>query len=196
MAQSAAHIERPAVLGAVFAALAVAALVCGGGFALVWMARPPLVVVTASDQLEMALEKSPWVDSGIDGPVVWALAAAGCDGCDGFLAEDVPALQANGFAVRLVLYAAEDASEADRARAIEMARARVGADAAPEEGEAEGYLAWGREAAREIDAVLVANGAALRSPALIWRSGAEWRVVLGRDLGAGARIAADLKPAA
>lgn len=196
MAQSAAHIERPVVLGAVFAALAVAALLCVGGFVLLWMARPPLVVVTASDRLATALEKAPWVDSGIEGPVVWAIVAAGCADCGPFLLQDVPALQEDGLAVRLILYAPEDAAEDDVRAAVDMARTRAGADALEEPGEAEGYLEWGRASAREIDSVLAENGARLQSPALIWRGGGEWRVILGRDLGASARLAADLKPAA
>lgn len=196
MAQSPAHIQRPLALASALAALAVAAALCGAGFATLLTARAPVVVVAAADRLALALERAPWIGAGVEGPVVWAIAAAGCADCAPFLEKDVPALQADGFAVRLILYAPEGAPAADTARALELARARAGADAALEPGEAEGYLAWGRESAAEIAAALAENGASFETPALIWRRGAEWRVLLGRAAAARARIAADLKPAA
>lgn len=198
MAQPAPQIARPAVLSAVLAGLAVAVTLAGGGFVLlgVSLAERPVVVLTEADRLAAALEKAPWVSEASGGPVVWALATPGCKSCAAFLLHDLPGLEADGYSVRLILVAPEDAAEAEAARAVELARARAGADSDLEPGEAEGYIAWGREAAAEVDAALAANGARLVYPALIWRRGVEWRAALGRDFNARARIAADLKPAA
>ncbi len=198
MAQPAPQITRPAILYGVVAGLAGAVVLAAGGFAALGLSllERPVVVLTDPDRLGAALEKAPWVSDAEEGVVIWAVSAPSCAACASFVEHDIPALEADGYAVRLILVAPADASPADLARVVEMARAREGADSELEPGEADGYVAWGREAAAEIDAVLSANGSRLELPALIWRRGAEWRVSLGRDLGARARIAADLKPAA
>lgn len=200
-AGKALYVRRPKVLAGLCGALALCVLAAGAGYFMLWrsVAGGPVVVLTQADRLEDVLERAPWSgDEAVaeEGPVVWALTGAPCAECPEFEAKDLAALRADGYAVRLVVVAEENAAPGDRDRAVALARAQTEADSALERGEAEGYAAWGRAVADEVSAVLVANEAELELPALIWRRGAEWRVSVGRDPNARARIAEDLKPAA
>jgi len=193
------YVARPKVLAGLCGALALCVLAAGAGYAMLWqsVADGPVVVLSEADRLEDALERAPWAGSELevetDAPVVWALTGAPCGECPAFEAEDVAALTADGYAVRLVVVAEEGGPAEGLERAVALARARTEADSPLEPGEAEGYAAWGRTVADEVSAVLDANEAELELPALIWRRGAEWRVSVGRDPNARARIAEDLK---
>ncbi len=195
------YVQRPKVLAALCGALALCVLAAGAGYVMLWrsVAEGPVVVLTQAERLETVLERAPWSgDEAVaeEGPVVWALTGAPCAACPAFEAEDLASLRADGYAVRLIVVAQENAEAGDRDRAVALARAQTEADSPLEPGEAEGYAAWGRSVVHEVSAVLAANEAELELPALIWRRGAEWRVSVGRDPNARARIAEDLKPAA
>lgn len=195
------HVRRPKVLAALCGALAVCVLAAGAGYVMLWrsVAEGPVVVLSQAERLETVLERAPWSgDEAVaeEGPVVWALTGAPCADCPEFEEEDLAGLRADGYAVRLVVVAEENAAPGDHDRAVALARAQTEADSPLEPGEAEGYAAWGRAVADEVASVLAANEAELELPALIWRRGAEWRVSVGRDPNARARIAEDLKPEA
>ncbi|MGE3142801.1 MAG: hypothetical protein AB7L65_05730 [Hyphomonadaceae bacterium] len=193
------QIARPRVLGLTLACLAGAASLAGLGFArlLERADQAPVTVLSHSDRLGQALEKAPWVRVGGQGPVVWAVLGGPCAQCAAFAAEDLAALENEGFEVRVIYVADVGAGRAEQERAIAIARARRGdEEGPPEPGEAEGDLQWGRTAAAEIAAVLSANHRPSSLPLLIWRRGPEWRVLQGRDPHARARVAAELAPGA
>ncbi|MET0181806.1 MAG: hypothetical protein ABW199_02855 [Caulobacterales bacterium] len=198
MTQANASVRRPGVLQAALGVAAAAAIVAGIGFGglRASVAHAPVPVLSEAERLGDALEQAPWIASSIDGPIIWGVTGIGCEGCAAFAAEDVPALEAKGIAVRVILVGQEGASVEALERAVTIARARAGADAPLEPGEAEGYLAWGRETLAEINAVVKANESDIALPMLIWKQRGAWMIAPGRSANTRARVMEDIKPAA
>jgi hypothetical protein len=170
------------------AAAASLALAGAGFFALCRaQASQPLEVLTGSEDLQQALEAAPWIGAE-EAPraLAWLVAAPACAG-------EAPAHPVGGVAVRIIMAAPADATAAERACAVALARARVGAGDPLAPGEEEGYLAWGREAEDRIAAVTTANGAPLPRVAVLWKSGPAWRVGDADAPHMAARALADLK---
>ncbi|MGE0827812.1 MAG: hypothetical protein AB7O04_00475 [Hyphomonadaceae bacterium] len=190
-------VKRPwlvALLAVLCTAAAGAAIIGLAGVSYMLRLRPQtLLYETAS--LGEALDESPWIETGGAGPIVWAVLPPRCPQCANFFHRDLPALEADGLRVRVILYAPRDERDARLAawvaeaarvrRADQLAWLKADADMPAVQGrdaaEREGYLEWGRAARDRLAAIIAANGATMEAPVLFWRRGPEWRVDLGPD---------------
>lgn len=193
MGQAPSQIARRGLLRIAVGLTALAAGLTGLGFANLYASRlrAPVTLLAGGERLGQVLERAPWISGGAEGPVVWALTDAACPACVPFATEDLPALERAGYEVRVIFIADDAAPQADQDRAIDLARARAGAEGPVEPGERAGYLAWGQAVRAEVSAILRANEVAPQLPLLIWRKGPEWRALAGRDPRGPARLDAD-----
>src|SRR5262249_55054486 len=60
----------------------------------------------------------------------------------------------------------------------------------------EGYLEWGRASYDRVATIVARNGGTMRTPALFWRRGPEWRAAIGKDGGLADRALRELAPGA
>jgi len=155
----------------------------------------PIVIVQGADALQSVLSQAPWAGPPVVEPgqgTVWALAPIDCADCPRFFDDILPSIEADGAAVRLILYAPRgEADAAALARVAVWAQARDasllaqlrgdGVAAPPEADPAaiEGYVEWGRAAHDRIAGIVALNGTEMKTPALFWRRGPEWRALIG-----------------
>jgi hypothetical protein len=206
------EVRRPWLLALVAAAaMASAGLTMAGLVGLAGSLRAePATVAIADEQLSDALNDAPWVDAGGQGPVVWVVAAARCDGCAQFHQQDLPRLEAAGLRVRIIMvsrredrhpeldaWTAAFAEARDPTMLVPLKAARALPQPPPDDpAEVEGNLEWGRASYDRIAAIVARNGGRMRMPALFWRRGAEWRAAIGRDAHLADRVLLELAPGA
>ncbi|MGE0044738.1 MAG: hypothetical protein AB7J28_02820 [Hyphomonadaceae bacterium] len=190
-----AAVKRPGVLAALALAAFLAAAAAIGGLAQLAAVRAagPVTVASGPGALADALEDAPWIETGGDGPVVWAVASAQCPGCGAFFTEELEALEEEGFRVRVIVVSPRDERSALRAAWIaQLAEIRTPealapltegrALPAPRAGDAaarEGHLEWTRASYDRIAAIVARNERRMALPALFWRRGADWRALIG-----------------
>jgi hypothetical protein len=206
------EIRRPwlmAIMAA--AALASAGLAVAGLSGLATSLRSePITIAVADEELADALQDAPWVEAGGRGPVVWAVSAAACDACAAFHQADLPALEAEGLRVRVIMvsprqgrdaaleaWTAAFAQNRDPAMLAPLSAGRAPPRVPPDDpAEIEGHLEWGRSSYDRVAAIVERNGGRMRLPALFWRRGPEWRAAVGRDAHLAAYVLRELAPGA
>jgi hypothetical protein len=188
-----------------------------------YLGASPTVVAVGASQLQAALQDAPaLVDNPNDSPTVWLLTSPRCEECRRFENRDLARLQAMGVKVNVIVVAPRDApgvTAADRSLVANLALKRewsvfkacmatapslapkvfevnagCAVNAVGDEAVVDGYLEWGRASHDRISAVLAANGADMKLPALFWRRGVEWRALVGEDPRAVEHVARDLAP--
>jgi hypothetical protein len=188
-----------------------------------YLSASPTVVAVGASQLQAALQDAPaLVDNPIDSPTAWLLTSPRCEECRRFENRDLARLQAMGVKVNVIVVAPRGApgvTDADRTLVANLALKRewsvfkacmasapslapkifevnsaCAQNAVGDEAVVDGYLEWGRASHDRISAVLAANGADMKLPALFWRRGVEWRALVGEDPRAVEHVARDLAP--
>ncbi len=189
-------IGNPGLAAFIVAATVAAGLFLAAGFAELGARRAaaPVVLAVEKAALEEALNEAPWISSGEGAPILWVLSEPGCAPCRRLETEILPKLVDRGVQARVIV-AAPRAKQADEAGAVAaLAQARdwlaltawtagraVPGARALEPAAEEGYLEWGRASRDRLSNAVGRNGLTLRTPALFWRDGPEWRALMAPD---------------
>jgi hypothetical protein len=157
-------------------------------------ANAPAVVAVEKSVLADALEDSPWVSSGKEGPILWVVTSPDCGRCRAFEKQVLPGLLDKGVEARVIVVAARDkpmpADQAEAVAAVAKRRDWVALQtwmSSQRNGDrlnsadTDGYLEWGRASYDRIGRALARNGVDLAAPSMFWKVGPEWRASVKPD---------------